>query len=95
MRTELAYPPAPLQGSPPGLPRPLPGQAAGDALGADSGTDPAACANMSATGPDRSPRPCPPLRKHVGREPGPVAGFARPLKGAARQRNRVGCRLPG
>ena len=40
MTRGLAYPPAPLQGPSPGLLRLRPGQAAGDAVGAGSGTDP-------------------------------------------------------
>ena len=78
--TELACSPAPLQGPPPGLPRPRPGRATGAALGAGSGTDLGAKPRaMSATGPHRSPA-CP---LFAGRKwaPGPVAGFARPPKG--------------
>ena len=40
MTRGLAYPPAPLQGPSPGLPRPRSGQTTGDAHDADSGTDP-------------------------------------------------------
>jgi hypothetical protein len=87
----LAYPPAPLQGPPPGLPRPRPGRAAGDALGACSGTDPdanAPCPPQARTGD-------PPRPSGRQQDPGPVAGFARrSRKSAARQRNRVGHRLP-
>jgi hypothetical protein len=56
MTRRLAYPPAPLQGPPPGLLRPRSGQTARDAFGAGSGTDPG--------------RPLP--ARHVRHRPGPV-----------------------
>jgi hypothetical protein len=73
MTRRLAYPPAPLQGPPPGLLRPRSGQTARDAFGAGSGTDPG--------------RPLP--ARHVRHRPGPVtrpspafqAGRKRPRPG--------------
>lgn len=87
--TELAYPPAPLQGPPPGLPRPRPGRAAGAALGACSGTDPdanAPCPPQARTGD-------PPLPVRQEPEPRPGGWLCTSLERAARQRNRVGLRL--
>ena len=90
--TEPAYPPAPLQGPPPGLLRPRPGLTAGVGF-----EDPARTLTrrigrvMSATGPDRMFR-FPPQDGIWKTVAGPVAGFARSFA-TARQRTLDGLRL--
>ena len=74
--------PAPLQGPPPGLPRPRSGQTAGHASGVGSGTDPERPlpARHVRHRPGPATRPSPAFRL-ARNEPGPVAGFPPALSG--------------
>ena len=86
MTRRLAYPPAPLQGPPPGLLRPRSGQTARDAFGAGSGTDPGrpfpARHVRHRSGPVT--RPSPAFSGGRGTTPARWLAFHRPPRGLTR-----------
>ena len=99
--TEPAYPPAPLQGPPPGLPRPRSGQTAGHASGVGSGTDPGRPLPARHVRHRPVPALAPLARLPAGmeRDPARWLAFHRPLGDLPRenrccQRNPDGLRLP-